>query len=1114
MTRSGRRKSAGILAFALAAAVAVPLALLDPGAQAQPAGAAPVSSSLRWVTLLTGDRVGVPPGQLTGRLGSLVVHPAAGREKVRFVQYLDRGDSYVIPTDAATLVSSGRLDRRLFDVTKLVRYGYDDRARPDLPLIVEYTGGAVAAPNARPRLAGSGGRVERELPSIGGAAVRAPKGGAFWSTVRADLGSAGTASPRAAGSTVARVWLDAPMHATLDTSVPQIGAPTAWQRGLTGTGTTVAVLDTGLDATHPDLTDAVQASQDFTDDDVEGTNDGFGHGTHVASIVTGSGAASEGKYKGVAPDTKLLIGKVLDDFGGGFDSWIIAGMQWAADQHAKVVNMSFGSDFPGDGVDPIEQALTRLTANGGPLFVVAAGNSGPIDESIGSPAEVPAALTVGAVDKQDHLADFSSRGPASPDGSIKPDITAPGVGIVAAKAKDGIIGDPVGHSYVSLDGTSMATPHVAGAAAILAGEHPDWTAEQLKDALVGSATPGTGITVDQQGAGRVNVASAIDQTAYATPANVSLGIARWPHNDDPVINKTITYHNAGSAPATLDLALAMTGANGAAAPAGLFALSASRLTIPAGGSADVRITATTNGPAPDGRYTGILTATGAGGPVRTPVSLVKEVESYDVPVTAVDRAGKLTPNYGFRFVDVDHPKAFFPYDPSGRVTARLPKGRYYFEGDVQTKIGSGEFDFDFTNVIEPNFVVSGPGAKITMDPRRGKPIGLSVQRRATMLQATYSSVLETAFGGTGSFTFAQNFDGQFAVPSKTAAPAGKYNFTVQAWLTGPRTGQAPPQYFYQAGWQQPDRVPAQLNRALPDSGMAVVKSRFGGPTPGRLGFVEGILDVRLPATTTKLVSPIPQAEFLFTTPPDGDLETVQFASTRDFGTAKTTETWNLPVFGPALPEEPGFVQFAGRFGDEILFAPSLFADQTFNHAGDSIYDAGVSRLFKGDQLIGESPLAANGDFRVPADDAVYRYETEAVRSRPAPLSSKVSLSWTFHSGHVDGPQVRPLPLAVVRFAPVVDDQGRPKAGQRLLPVPVFLQREAEGGFGQLTNMSVQASFDDGASWLPVSLSGSGDRRVAMVRQPTGTGFVSLRATATDRAGNAVTQTIIRAYVLR
>lgn len=164
---------------------------------------------------------------------------------------------------------------------------------------------------------------------------------------------------------------------------------------------------------------------------------------------------------------------------------------------------------------------------------------------IGAPASTDAALAVGAVDKTDAMADFSSRGPRLGDGAVKPDLVAPGVAVTAARA---------GGGHVAMDGTSMAAPHVSGAAALLAEEHPNWTGQQLKAALIGSTTPVAGTEYDQ-GAGRVDVARAITQTVTATPANLGLGVVAWPHTD--AVEKPLTYHNDGPADVTLRAGLVL-----------------------------------------------------------------------------------------------------------------------------------------------------------------------------------------------------------------------------------------------------------------------------------------------------------------------------------------------------------------------------------------------------------------------------------------------------------------------------------------------------------------------------------------------------------------------------
>jgi subtilisin family serine protease len=408
------------------------------------------------VTLLTGDRITLASAVADG----VAVQPGKGRDAVRFTVHRDRDSLFVIPSDAAPLIRAGKLDRRLFDVRGLVRAGYHDAVRDSLPLVVRY--GAVSARSAAGTLSAAGAQVTRELSVVDGAAVAAKKDSAakLWATLTAGRG-------------FDKIWLDGKREVSLDQSVPQIGAPAAWEAGYTGEGVTVAVLDTGVDATHPDLAGKVAESRNFSEAADE--RDTVGHGTHVASTIAGSGAASGGKYKGVAPDATLLSGKVCET---NFctESAILAGLEWAsAEKGAKIVNFSIGG-FDGPEIDPIEEAVNTLTAAHGTLFVVAAGNSGSSDGSVESPGSAEAALTVGAVDKSDELADFSSRGPRIGDDGLKPDITAPGVDIVAARAAGTAMGETVGEHYTTASGTSMATPHVVGAAALLAQQHPDWKA--------------------------------------------------------------------------------------------------------------------------------------------------------------------------------------------------------------------------------------------------------------------------------------------------------------------------------------------------------------------------------------------------------------------------------------------------------------------------------------------------------------------------------------------------------------------------------------------------------------------------------------------------------------
>ncbi len=418
---------------------------------------------------------------------------------------------------------------------------------------------------------------------------------------------------------VTHIWLDRNFHVCLDQSVPLIKNPQQWTqiessfgKSINGTGIIIAILDTGIDSTHPDFsfpngTSKIVGAVSFTG---EPTSDAFGHGTHCASIAAGTGAASSYEYVGVAPGASLLNVKVLDNTGQGQEDWIISGIQWAVDNKANVLSMSLGTDVDGDGSDPLSTAVNGAV-NQGAVCVVAAGNSGPQMYTLGIPGVAGLAITVGASSKSDVIADFSSNGPTS-DYRIKPDVVAPGVDIVAARANGTSIGAPVSDYYTMASGTSMAAPHVAGAAALLLDAHPSWNPTIVKTALSNYAQD-IGANVLAQGSGRIDVCQAVNASIVG---NSSLSFGKVDLNT--ACSCVVTLQNLASR--TVDLALnsyAWSISDGT--PYDLTSLSTSSLTLASGATGNVELTLTTNGALQDGYYEGNVTATFNGANIRIPI---------------------------------------------------------------------------------------------------------------------------------------------------------------------------------------------------------------------------------------------------------------------------------------------------------------------------------------------------------------------------------------------------------------------------------------------------------------------------------------------------------------
>ncbi|MFJ6568130.1 S8 family peptidase [Streptomyces sp. NPDC091292] len=1078
-----------------------------PAAQtAAKAGQADLGPKSR-VTLITGDRVVL---DAKGRVAGL--ERAKGREHIPVQTRTVDGHTLVIPFDAQRLIAEGKLDRRLFDVTELNKAANRKAQKQGLRVIVGYRGTAAGA-KADVRSAGDT-QLRRTLKSLNADAVTTPKQDApeLWSALTSAKGDGAVTT----ASGISRVWLDGVRKASLDKSVPQIGAPKAWARNFDGTGVKIAVLDTGVDATHPDLKDQVVAEKNFSTS--ADAKDRYGHGTHVASIAAGTGAKSAGKYKGVAPGAKLLNGKVLSDDGYGEDSNIIAGMEWAAEQNADVVNLSLGGpDSP--EVDPLETVVNKLSAEKGILFAIAAGNEGP--QSIGSPGSADAALTVGAVDKSDKLADFSSTGPRVGDGAIKPDVTAPGVDITAAAAPGSLIEQEVGQNpagYLTISGTSMATPHVAGAAAILKQQHPDWKYTELKGALTASTKDG-GYTPFEQGSGRIQVDKALDQTVIADPVSVSFGVAQWPHTDDAPVTKEISYRNLGDKDVTLTLKATSKDPKGRPAPAGFFTLGATTVTVPAGGKASVPLTANTKlGGTVDGAYSATVVATGGGQTVRTAAAVEREVESYDVTVHSIGRDGKPAPYTNNILVGTSGLGLFTSYspnDPSGTSKVRVPKGSYILNGGIAGDPEDITKGFDW--IAQPKLSVTKT-TTITLDSRKAKPVDITVPTSGARME--FAAPEYVVGVGNGGFGFGIWLDSYANFRTAHVGPDITDGSLSQQW-DGHWTKGASTEYstLYQS---RPKRLATGFTMHYKASELSTVKVAMGAAASGKEGAVSawgwtpdgggyGIaVPQKLPGTRTLHLSTsnkiqwtldfeqyrgrdaegFPISEAFYTL---GDPQTFKAGQTY-------SKTFNTGVFGPRIGGDYGVY----RDGNSVYGLVPLFADGK-THAGSSDFTSVKTTLYKGSTKIGENddPLFAEKEFKLPSADAEYKLTTSVKRSvKVAAASTRIDASWTFRSKKTASETK--LPVSTVRFNAAVGLDTKATAG-KTQSVPVTVQGAAAGS--NLKSLSVYVSYDYGQTWKKLDVKNG----KVSVKNPAKGKAISFHAKIADKKGNKSTISIYNAY---
>ncbi|MFC4498334.1 MULTISPECIES: S8 family serine peptidase [Streptomyces] len=1203
-----------------------------------PATAAPGSPDTTPVTSLTDPRSTTPPQivtLITGDTVSLTVGPdgknavdvrrGKGREAATFLSSEKDGEISVLPADAIPLIQAGRLDPALFNVTQLVEQGYTDAKTGSTPVIATFRKGAETPEGARRTLV---------LPGIDGAALSARKSTDFWADIAPALGTEPTAkAAEQLGDGLEKIWLDAKVKASLDVSVPQIGAPEVWQAGYDGTGVKVAVLDTGVDTGHPDLAGKIAESQSFVPDQT--VQDGHGHGTHVASTIVGSGAASDGKRKGVAPGAQLLIGKVLGNDGRGQTSWILNGMEWAAHSGAKIVSMSLGGTATGPS-DVLSETVDDLSASTGTLFVIASGNAGPGEQTVGTPGIADSALTVGAVDKSDQLASFSSRGPRPGDFAVKPEITAPGVSITAARAAGTTMGTPVDENYTTANGTSMATPHVAGAAALVAQAHPDWTGEQIKEALASTAKTNADNSVFEQGDGRVDAVRAVGQNVFATP---TLSFGKFEDGDTDIATKDITYTNTTDKAVELKISSSLADVT----------LGDSTLTVPARGTASVPVGVD---PAQEaqGRYTGHITATADGIQVTTGVGFEKAPKTYDLKVSLLGRDGKAPTSgslYSFHELNDAYPKESGFIGTGG--TWQVPAGTYSIAtwiadrdgggtavgtsivGNPEIKVdGDTEIVLDARKAVEikpetkensefqgfsTNWHREGPGSSWGLTYSQGfwtdhvyvaptkqvtqgtlefsakfrlyeKELTASVTspEKTELSSLYYCQTYEDfplkisgdhkvqavdAGGGTEADFAGLDVKGKVAVvalgateraqnalDNATKAGAGyliAYRKTPGFWIeavdhattvplmiatgeegakltdllkTGKKVklklgGTPVSPYVYTLLAARSGAITANQTYRLDRSNTVKQKARYYGATAGEIGAdtvytyrpwqlfaIENSDYMELGTDRDEYYYADPDTRTWHVVYPNWDAYRGQWSPLRTFSKPGTepTENWLRQVVRPGTSEEYGLSE---RTGDKLTLSVAELTDSTPGHYGyiDGTDNTAKGKLYADGKLVGDSTFGGYGVFDVSADKASYRFDLDVQRRAAwAKYSTSTHTEWTFASAHTGTSTA--LPILTVGIAPKdLDLLNRAKSGKELkVDLPVANQL----GSVKASSLKAWVSYDDGTSWKEVKVK-SGKARFKPAK---GAESVSLRVRATDRDGNAIDQTVLRAFGLK
>jgi subtilisin family serine protease len=1118
--------NAGVFTLILTMIVGFVLSGSFQSASMEDASTAPPAEESHTITLITGDQVTVQ--KLEDGKQEVNITPAErdGYEANFEKMEINGEDLYVIPDDVLQFIPE-KLDRELFNITKLIDQEFDDENTDNIPVIITMEDRAV---NQRIGSLNASVKETNTLPSINGLAAEISKEDT--ESLHDALFTTNNSNMLQTTNTfnhIDKIHLDQKVEVELEDSVPQIGAPEAWDAGYDGTGMTVAVLDSGIDSNHPDLEGKVVAEQNFTAD--ETTDDQHGHGTHVAATIAGTGEASDGLRQGVAPGADLINAKVLNSAGSGSISDIIEGMEWAAQEGASILNMSLGGGVT-DGTDPMSLAVNTISEEYNVLFVISAGNSGPGDESVTAPGAADDALTVAAFDKEGEIASFSSRGPRTGDYAITPHIAAPGVGVQAARADGTSMGTPIDDYYTAANGTSMAAPHIAGVAAMFAQkqqEDGDFDAEVVKSALVSTAGPSDEYTVFEQGGGLVDAERALTQEVFAETATLDMGFFEYPHEDLETVTDTITYQNTADEDVTLELSVNVEDPDAFQVPEDMITLSDEEIIVEAGEAAEIEVTLDPS-LGEIGLYGGYITAASSDEEVQihTPVGFYKEPESYDLTIEGITRSGD-TPLGPSRvsIMNVLDSTIFNDYNVTfteqdeGEITFRVEAGTYNVNSLLYTYESAEEptVTSEVAMINEP-IVEVYEDTKITLDGNDAYPVTAEVEDEAELdsFSLAYHRSAEELGSITSSYSFIGGADFDvFAYTPTEPISMGEFGFYTQWEFLSPDA-------YYNLVLE--DTIVSDTHYDIANDELAQFDTKYHAQQPGdtysRFQHKWRPYEFASFAASKRMDLPQERMEYFV-----GD-------DTRYRSTIAPSDEWpggvelrhDITEFEVGLHErnwykqamQPGIIPGSSPVyredGNlEVFLYEYTDAD---GHYSTGAPDANpVFRVYENDDLVEETDRP-RGSFPLNDDQSEVRLELEVDADKAwSPYSSYTLTNWTFAAEEAGSAEQQVMPMLFIDYDLNLNIlNAAERDGEHEVHFMVNHQPGAEAAGIEGANVAV--SYDDGDSWeeiqgLEALNDGSFSAALNHEDMADGSGFVSLKIEAWDANGNSIEQEIIRAY---